>query len=245
MPRLKWLFMCEEMTQQMRRNKEGLRDSKDVDIMSHHVDAEAWQALDRFDPEFAGDPMSVRLGLSMDGFQPYSSDSTVYSCWPVFVMPYNLPLNKYLKQGFIFLALMILSPKELKKQINIFLCLLMEELKELWQTVDVYDSHLKCRLNLCTVYLWSIHNYMSYENLLAGVSMVDSIVQYVWMTLMHSGWSTTGKSLFYCRQRFIPLSHEFRGDKQSFQRGKTVRKGSPKRKLGADIVKMLDDLKES
>jgi hypothetical protein len=25
------------------------------------------------------------------------------------------------------------------------------------------------------------------ENLLAGVSMVDSIVQYVWMTLIHSG----------------------------------------------------------
>jgi hypothetical protein len=41
------------------------------------------------------------------------------------------------------------------------------------------------------------------------------------------------------------LSQEFRGDKQSFQRGKTVRKWPPKRKLRADIVKMLDDLKES
>jgi hypothetical protein len=56
MPRLKWLFMCEETTQQMRRHKEWLRDSKDVDIMSYHVDAEAWQALDRFDQEFAGGP---------------------------------------------------------------------------------------------------------------------------------------------------------------------------------------------
>jgi hypothetical protein len=34
-------------------------------------------------------------------------------------------------------------------------------------------------------------------NLLAGVSMVDSIVQYVWMTLMYSGWSTAGKQLFF------------------------------------------------
>jgi hypothetical protein len=40
------------------------------------------------------------------------------------------------------------------------------------------------------------------------------------------------------------LSHEFRGDKHSFLKGKTVRKGPPKQKLGADIVKMLDDLKE-
>jgi hypothetical protein len=39
------------------------------------------------------------------------------------------------------------------------------------------------------------------------------------------------------------LSHEFRGDKKSFQKGKTVRKGPPKQKLRADIMKMLDDLK--
>jgi hypothetical protein len=61
--------------------------------MSHPTDAEAWHALDRFDLEFARDPRSVRLGLSMDGFQPYSFDSNAYSYWPVFVMSYNLPPN--------------------------------------------------------------------------------------------------------------------------------------------------------
>jgi hypothetical protein len=30
-------------------------------------------------------------------------------------MPYNLPPNKYLKEGFIFLALVISGPKESKK----------------------------------------------------------------------------------------------------------------------------------
>jgi hypothetical protein len=35
------LFMCEEMTQQMRWHKEGICDSEDADIMSHHADAEA------------------------------------------------------------------------------------------------------------------------------------------------------------------------------------------------------------
>jgi hypothetical protein len=77
----------------MRWHKERIRDSKDVDIMSHAVNAEAWHALDRFDSEFAKDPRSVRLGLSTDGFQPYYSDSTAYSCWLVLVMPYNLPPN--------------------------------------------------------------------------------------------------------------------------------------------------------
>jgi hypothetical protein len=41
------------------------------------------------------------------------------------------------------------------------------------------------------------------------------------------------------------LSHPFKGDRKSFTKGKTVRKGPPKRKLRADITKMLDDLKES
>jgi hypothetical protein len=79
-PMLKWLFLCEETAQLMRWHKEGIRDSEDSDIMSHPANAEAWHALDHFDPEFAQDPRSVRLGLLMDDFQPYSSDSTAYSC---------------------------------------------------------------------------------------------------------------------------------------------------------------------
>jgi hypothetical protein len=53
------------------------------------------------------------------------------------------------------------------------------------------------------------------------------------------------KVSFYCYQRFLPLIHEFRGDKESFKKGKSVRKEPSKRKLRADIVKMLDELKES
>jgi hypothetical protein len=52
-------------------------------------------------------------------------------------------------------------------------------------------------------------------------------------------------NFFVCHQRFLFLSHEFSGDKEAFQKGKTIRKGSPKQKLIADIVKMLDDLKDS
>jgi hypothetical protein len=58
-------------------------------------------------------------------------------------MPYHLPPNKCLKQGFVFLALVIPGLKEPRKQMNIFLRPLMEEMKELWKMVDAYDSHLK------------------------------------------------------------------------------------------------------
>jgi hypothetical protein len=68
-----------------------------------------------------------------------------------------------MKEGFIFLALMILGPKKPKKELNIFLRPLMEELKELWLGIDANDSHLKCRFNIHVAYLWSIHDYLAYD----------------------------------------------------------------------------------
>jgi hypothetical protein len=132
-------------------------------------------------------------------------------------MPHNPPPNKCLKQGFVFLALVILGPKEPMKQINIFLSLLIKEMKELWQGVDAYDSHLKYRFNLRATYLWSIYDYLAHGKKV---------------------------SFFDCHRRFLPSNHSFSNDTRSFLKGGTVRKGSPKRKFGADIIKMLDDLKE-
>jgi hypothetical protein len=45
---------------------------------------------------------------------------------------------------------------------NIFMHLLFEEMNELCQGVDAYDSYLKCHFNLRDVYLWSMHDYLAY-----------------------------------------------------------------------------------
>jgi hypothetical protein len=245
-PRLKWLYLSEETVKQMRWHKEGKHDSEDPDFMSYPTNSEAWEALDRFDPEFVRDPRSVRLILSMDGFHPYNTDNGLYSCWLVFIMPYNLVPNKCLKQGFIFLVLVIPGRKLLKKQMNIFLYLLMEELKELWQGVDPYDCHIKCRLNLRSAYLWSIRDYLAYGKFSSWcvhgrlnfpISMDDSNA----FRLQHD----KKVSFFDCHWRFFPSNRPFMSDRWSFLKGKTVTKGPPKWKLRANIMKMLDDLKES
>jgi hypothetical protein len=124
----------------MRWHKEGDRQDQDSNIMVHPSDGEAWQALDRFDPEFARDPRSVRLGLSTDGFTPYTNNSTSYSYWLVFMMPYNLPPNKCMKEGVLFLALIVSGPKDPVTKINVFMQPLIEELKALWQGLEAYDS---------------------------------------------------------------------------------------------------------
>jgi hypothetical protein len=225
-PRLKRLFLSEETAKQMRWHHEGKHESEDPDIMSDPADSEAWQTLYHFDPEFAWDPRSVRLGLLTDGFQPHSTVSHPYSCWLVFVMPYNLPPDKCLKEGFIFLALVILGPKELKKQMNIFLQPLFEELKILWSGVDAYDSHLKCRFNLRVAYVWSIHDYLGYDKF-AGWCVHGRLNCHICMDDSDAYWFKHGKKVtfFDCHQRFLPLSHPFRGDRKSFTKGKAVKKG--------------------
>jgi hypothetical protein len=122
----------------------------------------------------------------------------------------------------------------------------MEELKELWQRINAYDSHLKCRFYLCDAYLWSIHDYLAYDKFVGWcvhgrLNCPVCMYEYDAFRLQHG----RKVSLFDCHQRFLPLSHEFRGNKESFQKGKKVRKGPPKRKLRADIMKMLGELKES
>jgi hypothetical protein len=141
---------------------------------------------------------------------------------------------------------MILGPKEPRKQMNIYLRLLMEELKELWQGVDAYGSHLKCRFNLHAAYLWLIHDYLAYGKFTGWcvhgrLNCPVCIYESDAFRLQHG----RKIGLFDCHWRFLPFSHEFRGDKESFKKGKSGRKGPPKWKLGADVVKMLNELKES
>jgi hypothetical protein len=99
--------------------------------------------LNRFDADFVSDVRNVRLGLATDGFDPFSTKSTPYSCWPVFAMPYNLPPSLCIKFEFMFLYLIVPGPEVLGPRINVILKPLIEELKQLWIGVEAYDCYKK------------------------------------------------------------------------------------------------------
>jgi hypothetical protein len=81
--------MTEDTAQQMRWAIEGNRYT---DKMIHPSDGSAWKNFVMKYPLKSGDPRSVAVAISTDGFNPYGMLATVYSCWPVFVIPLNLPL---------------------------------------------------------------------------------------------------------------------------------------------------------
>jgi hypothetical protein len=123
----------------MRWHKERVCDNDELIV--HPSDGDALQALDMFYPYFTVDPKNVRIGLATNGFTPFGQMASSYSCWPVFIIPYNLPPSLCMKYEFIFLCLIIPSPD--RKKLNVMLKPLIEELKELWKGVQTYDVFKK------------------------------------------------------------------------------------------------------
>jgi hypothetical protein len=103
----------------MRWHKEGICENDGV--MGHPSDVKAWKVLDRFDADFASDARNVRFGLATDGFDPFSTNSTPYSYWPVFAMSYNLPLSLCMKFEFMFFCVIVPGNEVPGPRINVML----------------------------------------------------------------------------------------------------------------------------
>ena len=100
-------------------------------LMRHPVDSETWKLFDSKYIEFLSEPRNVRLGLAANGFNPYGNMSSTHSTLPVILIPYNLPLWMCMKRSSFMLSLLILGPTSPGKDIDVYLQLLVEELKEL------------------------------------------------------------------------------------------------------------------
>jgi hypothetical protein len=93
----------------MRWHKEGIHENDGV--MGHPSDGEAWMVFDRFDVDFARDARNIHFGMATNGFDPFSIDSTPYSCWPIFAEPYILRPSPRMKFEFMFLCLIVPGPE--------------------------------------------------------------------------------------------------------------------------------------
>jgi hypothetical protein len=105
------------------------------------VDSPAHKHVEATWPEFERDPRHVRLGLASDGVSPHSLGEYGQSSfvWPIVVMNYNLPLWLSVKKGFLLLFLIVQWPNKVKN-LEIYLALLVDELKLLWDGVFAYDG---------------------------------------------------------------------------------------------------------
>lgn len=240
-PRLQRLYVSETMAKHMRYHA---RPREESNVMGHPSDGEAWKEFDKEFPDFSQEVRNVRLCLATYGFTPFSIASTPYSCWPVFVAPYNLPPEMCTKDDNILLSLVIPGPEHPGKNLNVFMEPLVDELLDLWMNGAVtYNRFLKQNFNMKAAVVWTIHDIPAYG--------------------LVSCWSTHGKLAcpicgggtkafqlkhghkacwFDCHRRFLPSNHEFRRSLKCFRKKTKVLDPPPERLTGDEIYKQLMSL---
>ncbi|XP_052621646.1 uncharacterized protein LOC128127243 [Lactuca sativa] len=176
-PRLQRLYLTKKTAKQMTRHYEH---QTELGLMVHPSDGEAWKHFDLMHQEFSSEPRNVRLGLCTDGFSPNNSNTTPYSCWPVFLSIYNLPPWMCLKEPYVQLSIVIPGKKSPGQNIDVFLRPLIDELKMIYTDgVVTYDASTKCNFTMKAILLWTVSDFPAYA--------------------MLSGWSTHGKlACSYC-----------------------------------------------
>ncbi|KAL0377169.1 UNVERIFIED_CONTAM: hypothetical protein Scaly_0834500 [Sesamum calycinum] len=87
--------------------------------MCHSFDVEVggWKHFDRTYPNFIEEPCNIQLGLCTDSFAPHEQYSHTYSCWPVIITPYNLPMCMCMNSEYMFLSMVIPNPSNPKNLI--------------------------------------------------------------------------------------------------------------------------------
>ena len=74
----------------------------------------------------------------MDGVNPYSLQNTNYYVWPAVVINKNIPPWLSVKNEHLMLALIVFGRRQVKNM-DVYLQPLVNELKQLWDGVNVYD----------------------------------------------------------------------------------------------------------
>jgi hypothetical protein len=180
--------------------------------MSHPADGQAWQDFDKEFLNFAKDAGNLRLGLGTDGYNPFLEKNAKYCMLPLFVVSYNLPPWECMEVSNFMMALLILGPASPRKDFDLFLKPLVEDLLELWSGVHGYDGLSGKMFNLRAVVLWCIHDY-------PALSTLSGRTTKRYFACIHCdkhplSYSLRSKIGYFGHYRFLPNGHRFRSDSE-------------------------------
>jgi hypothetical protein len=225
----------------MGSHKESYSDKPGV--MMHPSDGEAWKHFDKEFPEFADEPRNVRLGLCTDGFTPFSFKAAPYSCWPVFLVPYNLPPSMCMKKENIFLTLVIPGPQHPGKNWDVYMEPLYDDLKLLWDGVQVYDRSVRSTFKLRACYFYSVHDLPTL-GMVSGHSTHGKFACPVCLGTVSAFWLVNGYKYcwFDCHRQFLPMDHPFRKSLKAFRKRTQVHTPTPPRLTGKQVHQQVNSL---
>lgn len=236
-PRLQRMYRCSRLAElskwhATRRGWEG-----NIECVP---DCKAWKHVDTMYPEFGSSERNIRLGMALDGVNPFSTQSLSHSTWPVVLLNYNLPPWLVTKRFFFMLALLIPGKESVTSEnIDVYLAPLIEELQELWSGVDAVDvsgEHGKRNFKLKAILMWCIHDYPAY-------GLVSGQVTKGYKGCTECGPNVTtrrsaalGKNLFLGHRRYLSMSHPYRTQGRAFD-GTEEWRAPPCPLTGQDIMR--------
>ncbi|KAI5343170.1 hypothetical protein L3X38_011046 [Prunus dulcis] len=209
--------------------------------MSHPADSPSWKLLDDKWPEFGNKPRNLRLALSSDGFNPHSSLSSRYSCWPVILVTYNLPPWLCMKRKFMMLTLLISGPKQPGNDIDVYLEPLIDDLKSLWVGIrGVYDAHNGEYFTLRAALMWTINDFPAYGNLSGCVVKGYKACPICGDDTPSHRLKNGHKICYIGHRKWLPINHPYRRQRAAFN-GKPEYGIPPEPLTGEEVLHMVEN----
>ena len=135
-------------------------------LVRHSADSVQWKNIDKQFSTFGNESRNLRLGLALDGMNPYGNLSTNHSSWPVLLVIYILPPSLCMKRKYMMLSMMIYGPRQPGNDIDVYLSPLIEDLKLLWDDgVEVFDGFANESFQMHVMLFFIINDFPAYENL--------------------------------------------------------------------------------
>ena len=83
--------------------------------------------------------------------------------WPVMLIPYNMLLWRTMTASSFMMALLIPGPDSLGRDIDVYLCSLINELKILLKTgVETYECVSIEKFNMRGALMWTVNDFPTY-----------------------------------------------------------------------------------
>lgn len=203
-------------------------------------DSKAWKHVDSLYPGFALEERNVRLGLALDGVNPFSNQSLSHSTWPVVLLNYNLPPWLVTKRFFLMLALLIPGKESVKSEnVDVYLAPLIEELQQLWEGIDAVDASAESvnrKFTLKAMLMWCIHDFPAYGLVSGQVTKGHRGCTECGPTVTTRRSAALTKNVYLGHRRFLNQNHPYRRLQRAFD-GSQETRPPPRQLSGRDIVR--------
>ena len=231
------MFRCARLAQLTKWHTSIKELDGNIECVSN---SKAWKHINVVYPTFAFEERNIRLGMALDGVNPYSTQSLSHSTWPVIMLNYNLPPWLITKRFFLMLVLLIPGKENVTSEnIDVYLAPLIEELQQLWHgvnAVDVSTDGENKHFVLKAILMWCIHDYPAY-------GLVSGQVTKGYKGCIECGPNAStrrstalGKNLYLGHRRYLTRYHPYRRLQRAFD-GKEENRALPCPLTGRDIVR--------